>query len=241
MGKFVQYLDETKISLQYHDQLNSKLWNGSKLKPDVRSKLLQFGYAWADFAKIPRTKILDIIMCGGNANYNYTAKSDIDVHLVIDRAAFAPGTSKDLIDEYLQDKKVLWTLTHDIKILGYALEPYAQDNVDRYPANQGIYSLSRDQWIQFPNKGQYDFNSDPGLKRKVMFYVHLIDQMIRDKMDIQSVREVKQKIRDMRGSAIAKGGEFSFENLVFKELRNRGYLDKINKYEMQLKNKQLSL
>ena len=31
----------------------------------------------------------------------------------------------------------------------------------------------------------------------------------------------------MRDSAIQKAGEFSVENLVFKELRNRGILDKM--------------
>lgn len=234
-------LQETKISLEYHSELNPKLWDGGRLKPEVKQKLLEFGYAWADFAKIQRSSILDVIMTGGNANYNYTAKSDIDVHLVMDRYAFAPGTPKDLIDEYFQDKKVLWTLTHDISILGYSLEPYAQDNVDRYPANQGVYSLVRDRWIQFPNKGSYNFKDDPGLKRKVLFYKRLIDQAIRDKMDIDSIRDIKAKIRNMRGAAIAKGGEFSFENLVFKELRNRGYLDKMNRYEQSLKDKALSL
>jgi hypothetical protein len=232
-------LHETKISLEYHSELNQKLWVGSRLKEDVRTKLLNFGYAWANFAKIPREMIMDIIMTGGNANYNYTPKSDIDVHLVIDRNAL--GSNREFVDEYLQDKKVLWTLTHKISILGYQIEPYAQDNTDRYPANQGVYSLKRDRWIQFPNRGNYNWKDDPGLKRKVMFYKHIIDQIIKNKMDIGSVRDIKSKIRDMRGAAIAKGGEFSFENLVFKELRNRGYLDKLNRYEMRIKTSELSL
>ena len=49
-------------------------------------------------------------------------------------------------------------------------------------------------------------------------------------MDANAIHEIKSKIRNMRGAAIAKGGEFSFENLVFKELRNRGYLDKMSNY-----------
>jgi len=232
-------IHETKISLEYHSELNPKLWSNNKLKSEVREKLLEFGYAWAKFAKIPENLIMDMIMTGGNANYNYTPKSDIDVHLVIDRNAL--GNNREFIDEYLQDKKMLWTLTHDIKILGYSLEPYAQDNVDRYPANQGVYSLINDRWVQFPNKGDYDFQNDPGLKRKVLFYMHMIDSIIKDHMDVDTVKDLKSKIRDMRGAAISKGGEFSFENLVFKELRNRGYLDKLNRYEQLLKDKELSL
>ena len=232
-------LVETKISLEYHDELNPVLWHGAKLKPEVRQALLKFGMEWAKFAKIPESIILDVIMTGGNANYNYTQKSDIDVHLVIDRNAL--GSNREFVDEYLQDKKVLWTLTHKIKILGYSLEPYAQDNADRYPANQGIYSLKRQRWIQFPNKGNYNWKDDPGLKRKVLFYKKLIDQVIKDKMDLNTVKELKDKIRTMRGASIAAGGEFSFENLVFKELRNRGYLDKMSRYEQKLKDEALSL
>jgi hypothetical protein len=232
-------LGETKISLEYHDELNPKLWVGDKLKPDVREKLLMFADSWTNFAKIPKDIVTDVIMTGGNANYNYTPKSDIDVHVVIDRNALGPN--REFVDEYLQDKKVLWTLTHKISVLGYAIEPYAQDNADRYPANQGVYSLARDRWIQFPNKGDYNFQDDPGLKRKVMFYKKIIDDVIRNKMDIHSVKELKSKLRNMRAAAISAGGEFSFENLVFKELRNRGYLDRLNKYEQMLKDRELSL
>ena len=71
--------------------------------------------------------------------------------------------------------------------------------------------------------------------------MHLIDNMIKSKMDAEAFQSMKAKIRDMRGAAIAKGGEFSQENLVFKELRNRGYLDKMDKYEKSLKDKELSL
>jgi hypothetical protein len=236
-----EVLTETKISLEYHDKLNPLLWDGTKLRPEVKKKLIEFGYAWASFAKIPRDMIQDIIMLGGNANYNYTSKSDIDVHIMIDRNAFAKGASREIIDEYLQDKKLLWTLTHKIAILGISLEPYAQHSEDGFPSNQGVYSLSRGEWIQFPNRGEYDFKNDKALKQKVMFYKKSIDDIIKNKMGSDIVREFKRKIREMRGSAIARGGEFSLENLVFKELRNRGYLDKMNRYEQSLKDQSLSL
>ena len=41
--------------------------------------------------------------------------------------------------------------------------------------------------------------------------------------------------------AIERGGESAPENLVFKELRNRGYLDKMSKYLRNLKDEELSL
>lgn len=232
-------INEVKISLEYHDILNPKLWVGSTLKNDVKDKLVAFAYAWMDFAKIPVKMIKDIIMLGGNANYNYTSKSDIDVHIIIDR--YQLPANRAMVDEYLQDKKVLWTMTHDVTILGLPVEPYAQDSSAPYPKHQGVYSLLHDKWIQKPEKGNYDFQHDSNLKKKVMYYTHLIDQMIKSKADVKTFGELKDKIRNMRSVGIAKGGEFSFENLVFKELRNRGYLDKMSKYEKTMKVQQLSL
>ena len=43
------------------------------------------------------------------------------------------------------------------------------------------------------------------------------------------------------GLILAQAGEFSFENLVYKELRNRGYFDKMNSYEKKMKDQDLSL
>ena len=232
-------INEVKISLKYHKELNPKLWNGFELKPEVREKLLKFADVWAKFARIPLDFIEDVIIIGGNVNYNYTAKSDIDVHVIIDRDKLGPN--REMIDDYLQDKKVLWTLTHKISVLGYDIEPYAQDSHASYPRGQGVYSIKRNTWVQYPPRGEYDFANDTALKKKVIFYKRLIDTVINDKMDLDAVQDIKKKLREMRAASIAKGGEFGFENLVFKELRNRGYLDKINKYEKSVREKELSL
>jgi hypothetical protein len=65
--------------------------------------------------------------------------------------------------------------------------------------------------------------------------------MIKNKMDSTAFHNLKEKLREMRGAAIKKGGEFSFENLVFKELRNRGYLEKMSNYEKAQQDQALSL
>ena len=239
MKKFSNFLTEIKISLQYHDELNPSLWSGGKLDSEVRLKLITFAETWADFANIPKNLIKDIIFTGGNANYNYTKKSDIDVHLVIDRSKI--GDDKKLVDEYLQDKKVLWSLTHNVRIRGYPIEPYAQDLTLEYPKNQGVYSLKRNKWIQKPVHGDYDFQNDHLLKQKVSHYIKVINHVINSKMSLNHVESLKARFKEMRNSAIHKGGEFSTENLVFKELRNRGLLDKMNKYQTDFEDQELSL
>jgi len=238
MLSFSSFLTES-ISLEYHDVLNPKLWDELKLKPEVRAKLLQFAETWRQYADIPARLIQDIVMTGGNANYNYTKNSDIDVHLIVDRNAI--GFDRSIVDELLQAKKTLWSMTHDVKIYGYLLEPYAQDPSETYPSNQGVYSLKHDKWIQMPSNLHLDFSNDPHLEKKVNHYKNMIDHMINSKADTESFEKLKDKIRSMRGAAIQKAGEFSFENLVFKELRNAGYLDRITDYIKSNQDAQLSL
>jgi hypothetical protein len=232
-------LKEMKLRLQYHDTLNPKLWTDFELNPQVRSKLLQFAEVWREYAKIPKDAVKEVILLGGNANYNYTDMSDLDVHVVVDKSLI----SKDnpLLDDYLQDKKVMWTMAHNISILGYAIEPYAQDISVEYPKNQGVFSLTKNEWIAKPEFVGDGMLKDPYLKKKVKFYMDMIDDMIKNKMDSAAFHNLKEKLREMRGAAIKKGGEFSFENLVFKELRNHGYLDKMSNYEKALQDQSLSL
>jgi hypothetical protein len=227
-------------TLQYHTELNSKIWDGMKLKDEVRGKLLQIGAAWVQFAKIHPDTIQDMIITGGNVNYNYTPQSDIDLHVVISRDSMNPDRA--LVDEYLQDKKILWTLSHqDINIYGYPVELYAQDIAEQPHANQGVFSVKRNQWIAMPQHLDIDFENDYHLQKKVQFYKDLIDKMVLQNATDGSFDMIKQKIRKMRGDSIAKDGEFAFGNLVFKELRNQGYLDKMDMYQKSNQDKALSL
>ena len=227
-------------TLQYHTELNSKIWDGMKLKDEVRGKLVQIASAWVQFAKIHPDTIQDIIITGGNVNYNYTPQSDIDLHIVISRDTMNPDRA--LVDEYLQDKKILWTLSHqDINIYGYPVELYAQDIAEQPHANQGVFSVKRNQWIAMPQHLDIDFENDYHLQKKVQFYKDLIDKMVLQNATDGSFDMIKQKIKKMRGDSIAKDGEFAFGNLVFKELRNQGYLDKMDMYQKSNQDKALSL
>ncbi len=231
-------LRELKTTLQSHDQLNPKLWNGEKLDPEVWQALNKISKEWAKFANIPAKAIKDVIIVGGNANYNYTKHSDIDLHLVIDKG----GVKCDgLVDDYLLSKKQLWTLTHDITVKGQPVELYAQDFRDPFRKGQGVYSLKSNKWLQQPERVKFDANCQ-AVKDKVYDLEHGIMSLINSKSDdISTFRRLKGKLKGMRQTAIEKGGEYAPENLAFKELRNRGVLDKMNKYLRNLEDKDLSL
>ena len=228
-----------KTTLQYNDKLNTKFWRNEKLLGSVRSALMKIAKEWAEFANIPESSIKDIILVGGNANFNYTKYSDLDLHLLVDKSKIA--NCPDLLDDYLRDKKQLWSLTHDIKIYGHDVELYAQDISDPTPRNQGVFSLTKNTWVTKPVKETVNLN-DPLIKQKVASFIERIDSLIDTRSDdVEPLRKIKEKLREMRSSSIQRGGEFALENLVFKELRNLGYIDKINKHITKAKDQSLSL
>ena len=104
MKQFTDYLTEqAKLTLEYHKELNSKFWNCKKLKPEVRKHLIMIADKWAVFAKIPKSAISDMILTGGNANFNYTKFSDLDVHLITDFDQVSE-CDKTFVNEFLMDK-----------------------------------------------------------------------------------------------------------------------------------------
>lgn len=231
-------IKELKLTLKSSETLNPNFWDGEKIKPDVWRALMKIADEWAKFANIPKGAIKDIILTGGNANYNYTKYSDLDLHLVVDKDRIR---CEGLLDDYLQSKKQLWALTHDVTIKGQPVELYAQDYKDPFREGQGIYSLENHKWLQKPTKYRIDRNH-PEVVRKVKEWMDVIDTLIDSKSDDkQTFRNIKGRLKVMRSSAIEKGGEVAPENLVFKELRNRGYLDKMSKYLRNLEDEDLSL
>lgn len=232
-------LNELKLTLKSHEKLNPKLWSeDGKLDPEVWRALDRIGKEWAQFAKIPKSAIKDVTLTGGNANYNYTKFSDIDLHLIVDKEAI---DCPSVLDEYLQAKKQLWALTHDVTVKGQPVELYAQDYRDKWKPGQGIYSMKQQKWLQKPTPYKID-RRHPEVVRKTKELMYQIDALIDSNSDdVKAFKNIKGRLKGMRSSAIEKGGEYAPENLVFKELRNRGYLDKMNKYLRDLEDQDLSL
>lgn len=230
--------EEIKSTLQYHQELNPLLWDGFELKDDVRSKLIEIGQTWITWANIPPEAVKDMILVGGNANYNYTSQSDIDLHILVDVDAIP--NCPDFIDDYLKDKKQLWSLTHDIKIHGNDVEIYAQDMNDGFAKDQGVFSLSDNSWIEEPVNQEINLDN-PHISKKVQEYIEKIDSLLASNAEDEAFQKLKDKFKDMRSSDIKKYGEFSHGNLIFKELRNLGYLDKMNDYIKSKQDQNLSL
>jgi len=253
MNSFKSFISEA-ISLEYHEDLNSSLWNkeGDEyiLKDVIEKKLNSIAGEWENFAKIPKEAVIDVIFTGGNANYNYTKFSDIDLHIVINKEMLLPKKQWDLpfghnsivgevINDYLKSKKQLWSMKHNVRIAGYPVEIYAQSNEELYHSEQGVYSILQKKWIVKPVKGNYDFNNKC-LLHKVKMWERKIDNAIMSNSP-EEIGKLRKRLSDMRKSALERGGEFADENLVFKALRNSNFLNRLSGYQRIMFDKNLLL
>ena len=211
--------------------LNPKIWDGDTLKPEVAAKLQDIALAFEEFVGI-ELEVTDRIVTGSNANYNWTEYSDLDLHLVI------PGVPSEEQRELFNAKKTLWGEQHDIKIKGLPVECYVQ-GADEPHHSTGIYSIDTDTWLVKPRKVKPSVD-DAAFKAKKLSLEHDVETALMS-ADLSTLRKVKEKIATMRKAGLERAGEWSTENLVFKSLRNLGFIDRISDKIRELEDQELSL
>lgn len=237
--KNLQKFLEQSVSHFYQPDLNGQFWYDKKLKSIVRLHLLRIADAFIDFVELNPKAVKDVILVGGNAGYNYTSGSDLDLHIVVDTNEI-PNCDPNIIEDYFKDKKHLWTLTHNITIYGTPVEPYIETIGRKRKKYQGVYSVKQNAWIQEPSvpTGEIDIES---VDKKLKDYIHRIENVLQTTNDENIIIELVKKLGRYRESGLDKGGEYAVENLVYKKLRSMGYIDKLRNYVVQLKDKNLSL
>lgn len=218
----------------FHDKLNPDLWEGNRLKPQVRLALFKIAKAFVDFINVEDLELTDITISGSNASFNYNDKSDIDLHLI----ANSNGPCKVNLKDLFQAKKVIFNDQHDIEIMGHAVEVYVQGSEDTHISN-GVYSVYNNDWVKFPKK----ITVKPDVTNIEDKFEHLGEEIKQalDSGDPQTIARLKKRIKDMRQAGLEKNGEFGVENLAFKLLRNAGLIQKLYDAEVKEVDKELSL
>jgi hypothetical protein len=123
---------------------------------------------------------------------------------------------------------------YDIKVKGRQVEVYLQD-IEEENASAGVYSLLKDEWVKFPNKEEpriIDIENTDLFNDWLLKYRSLTPD---------NIDEFISQLYDLRKSSLKKDGEFGLGNLVFKEFRNRGYLQNLKDKKYEVKSKELSL
>ena len=217
----------------YKKELNPSFWKDDKFDPQIREKLLKIAKDFYEALKLT-APIKDIQLTGSLANYNWTDKSDLDVHVLIDFNDVDDNV--ELVKKALDGARFIWNLRHNIKLRGFDVELYIQDIHEPHTAS-GLFSLLNNEWIRIPKYNPPDIDYKD-VDKKYQGIISDILQMenLMATSDFSSFSEeelynhaqkLKKKIMDMRKEGLAREGEFSVENLVFKKLRNEGYIEKI--------------
>lgn len=222
------------LAVVFHKELNPLLWEDNRLKEQVRYKLLKVAQHFIKFINIPSIRLKDITISGSNAAYSYTENSDIDLHLVVD----IPFKREAYLKSLFNAKKNQYNFNYNIKIKGINVEVYVQSSSENHHS-AGIYSILNDHWISEPKPVKVNIN-DQDVENKVNNYLEKIKLALRSK-DIDAVQATLDEISSLRKAGLEKEGEFSVENIAFKVLRAKGWINRLREHQYDLENMALSL
>jgi predicted nucleotidyltransferase len=206
------------------------------MRPEVRAKLLEIAETFVRYLEIPDFEVIDIVLTGSMANYNWTDYSDFDIHVI---TRYADLQCDDLAEAFYRAKKTIWNTDHDITVRGHEAELYVED-ADKPPVSGGVYSLRDDVLIKEPGYERPDVN-DTAVVAKVQDLVKQIEVAMQSADDPEDLRRITDKLRRMRRTGLDRHGEFGVENLAFKTLRNMGLIADLHRAYLHQQDQQLSL
>jgi len=230
-------LDSYRLSdaVKFHSDLNPRLWDDMKMRPEVREALLRIADDFREFLGIDDLAVEDITVSGSNAAYSYTPHSDIDLHLIVDFSRLNPD---QVYQELFNAKKYQYNDQHDIKVRGYDVELYVQD-ANKPVRSLGEYSIRNDDWTRIPvqRRGNLDEKSTKAKYEKLR---DLIELALKSD-DLDKIKNITDTIKRYRQAGLDEGGEFGPENLAFKMLRTQGLIKKLWDHRSDLEDARLSL
>lgn len=230
----MEYLEE---KVEMHDTLNPSIWEkDNHLRPEVKNKLEEIVNEFLielEENEIP-IHILDVHLVGSNASYNYSDKSDLDVHIIanLEDVTCDPYVLNLLygyFKSYFNDK-------YDISIHDVDVELYIED-VNTSSISNGIYSLFDDEWVKFPEKIEVP---DVDISKDIIPYKNMYDSAMNSKDGMEAIMLVND-LYLLRRNSLSTDGEYGIGNLIFKEFRNNGWLDKLKDLSNEYKSETLTL
>jgi hypothetical protein len=237
--------DELIKSFKIQPDLNREIWDvNDKLIPKIKTALLNVAKNFYDGVELEnKPPIKNIVLTGSLANYNWSRFSDIDLHLLFDFSQY--GEHRETFEQLFLLAKSNWNKKHDIRIKGFEVEIYAEDEANPHHST-AVYSVMNDEWQTLPKKDVPVF--DPlDVKTKVDYFIKQYKLLLKKTSStppeqlLDDLKVFKRKISKFRKSGLEQGGEFSDENIAFKALRRIGLLDKLANFYNSVVDKTLSV
>lgn len=234
-------------AIEKHNELNQKLFDGDHLKPEVREKAEEIINEFLKILAEDEVKLIvrDVILTGSNASYNYTKDSDIDLHIIAETKSFEE--SADVYAKLYRAYGRIFGNKFEISFYGIPVEIYVETESNPVVSN-GIYSVMFDKWVKEPSAIAIPEIDQKAINKAAKPWIDEAKALIKEVDD--NVADGEEKIDDyitriyelrQKGIYSAAGNEYSTENLIFKEVRNAGLLDKLKKLKNVLISKKLSL
>ena len=211
--------------------LNSKLFqvndsNTYTMKPEIRHKLLEIAEAFKAYLAEDGLNIdvIDIRVVGSNAGYDYNDTSDLDLHLVADLDNICCDSS--IVQVALNAEKQRFNSSFDISVKGIPVELYVEDVKSGVNSN-GIYSLIRDSWIRYPEiESPIPAEQEAEVINKTNQWISLINKAL-SRNNENELQHIINRLYLMRKDGLDSVGPKSCGNLIFKNIRKQGYLDRL--------------
>lgn len=218
----------------FHAQLNPKLWKDDKLLPEVREKLIDIVNVFIDNCTI-KPEVVDVHLVGSNASFNYTDYSDLDLHIVVNFDIM--NSANEVLMALFSLEKTRFNKTYKPSVHGVNVEVYVED-VNASTISNGIYSLLNNEWIKFPKP----LTDVP----EVVFGTELAKwEDLLNKILVtgskETVKNIINQLYVIRKNSIMLDGEYGKGNQLFKQLRNKGLLDKLKSRLEELQAEDLKL
>lgn len=126
-------INKINEKLETQSTLNPKLWNkDNTLKDEVRTKILDIVDKFTKDLEEDGIKfnLKDIVLVGSNASYNYTDKSDLDIHLIMDTKDLE--CPEDLYPKLYSAYRSIWNKDYDIDFYDIPVELFVEitDDLD---------------------------------------------------------------------------------------------------------------
>lgn len=221
--------------LEKHDNLNPKLWSSdNKLLPEVRSKIIEIIDQFLSTIDLD-FKVLDARIVGSQASFNYTDKSDLDVHLITNFELM--DASEEILTLLYNALRAKFNADYQISIRDIDVELYIEDVKSNVRSN-GIYSIYQDRWIKFPEP--LDNIPDINVDAQYRSWKDKIDTTIQFG-NSDSIEKLIDDLYILRKDSLEVDGEYGEGNQLFKEIRNAGLLDDLKTAYKKKRSKELTL
>lgn len=226
-------IEEFVAGIERHQELNPLVWSSpDRIDPQLRRALLATAREFWHYLDVQAT-IIDIILTGSQANYLYTPASDLDLHIIV---PFQHVECAEPVKAMFDAKRRLWKEEHDIKYRGIPVECYVEDS--RHPVKGSSYSLMRDRWVHRPEPVRGAM--PPGVERVTAAWTRVIAHAIRER-NRELLYEIRQMLGEYRRIGLARDGEMSRANIVFKTLRNNGVIAHMMQSLVHLRDQDLTV